>query len=495
MFKDIISRKNIFILFMAILLLPLLFINVKNSHDWGGDFAMYIMQARNIVNGISQTEIPYIYNPENAVVGPPAYFIGFPLILSPVYAIFGNSIYAFTLCVSVFLFLVGLIMVMYLRQYFSNLIVFFLVLIVVYNPWTINMKMEIMSEFPFTFILLLLVYLFNKYPKKSLWLAMIVSVLMGFLISIRVIGIVFPIAVLLFTIYKIATGNRKKTISIYKYDLLIPFASILIFWLLNNLFFTVPQAKNGSYSDIWANGELFSTVLYNLGYYTEQFKYFFSPWGGDWNFLQLILKAIIFTFTIVGMLKQFTKKLELFDFIVVLYFGVLLTYPYHHSGIRFLFPIMPFLLIYLVKGLQSITIYESVNHTVKIVIMGSLVLVSYTTVLSHILRTQNQIIVGPQENTAIDAFKFINENTDANSVIMFAKPRVLALYTNRQSIADNNKSNTKETTKLIRKYDVDYILIQNELSRDAIKKYVGKQKNIVKVYWSNNKFKLYKIID
>ena len=136
---------------MAIMMLPLFFINVRTSHDWGGDFAMYIMQAENIVKGIPQSETAYMYNPDNAVLGPPAYPIGFPILLSPVYAIAGNSIFAITLWITAFLFGIGMMMALYLRRHFSDLVTFFMVMIVIYNPWTLSMKLEIMSEFPFTF--------------------------------------------------------------------------------------------------------------------------------------------------------------------------------------------------------------------------------------------------------------------------------------------------------------------------------------------------------
>ena len=94
---------------MAIMLIPLFFINVRSSHDWGGDFAMYILQTKNITEAVPQSELPYIYNPDNAVLCPPAYPIGFPLLLSPVYAITGNSIVAFSLWITTFLFGIGML--------------------------------------------------------------------------------------------------------------------------------------------------------------------------------------------------------------------------------------------------------------------------------------------------------------------------------------------------------------------------------------------------
>ncbi|MCK5338558.1 MAG: hypothetical protein KAJ50_07095, partial [Bacteroidales bacterium] len=182
------NRRSRFIWLMAVMMLPLFFINVRSSHDWGGDFAMYIMQAENIVNGVSQSETAYIYEPDNPVLGPPAYPIGFPLLLSPVYALAGNSVFAFTLWITAFLMGIGMIMAVFLRRYFSDLIVFFLVMIVIYNPWTLSMKLEIMSEFPFTFLLLLCLFLFEKYGKGPFWMGIIIAILGGLLMSVRAIG-------------------------------------------------------------------------------------------------------------------------------------------------------------------------------------------------------------------------------------------------------------------------------------------------------------------
>lgn len=491
--KKIFNKENRFVIFMAIILLPLFFINVRNSHDWGGDFAMYIMQAENIIQGEPQSETPYIYSPDNPVLGPPAYPVGFPLLLSPVYGIAGNSIFAFSLWITAFLFGIGMIMTLYLRRYFSDIITFFLVLIVVYNPWTLNMKMEVMSEIPFTFLLLLCLYLFEKYAKGPFWMGIVIAILGGLLLSTRIIGVVFPIAVLFWAIRKRFFEKDKTPMNKCVCGFLVSVGSVLFYLLLNNIIFAVPQAEGGSYAGIWGHEKLYATVLYNLAYYTEQFKFFFSPWGGSWNFLPLILKAVIFTFTLLGMIKSFFKKLELLDMIVILYFGVLLIYPYRHAGIRFLFPMMPFLVIYLVRGLELVQIYPGIKKYTKAWFLGSLVLVSYLNMFWFILDTQHKTLPGPQETASIEAFKFIEENTAADDVFIFAKPRVLALYTERQSLANDKEADAKHIADLIQTYGVDCVLVQYDVSDQAVQDFINKQDNLCELWWSNDKFVLYKL--
>ena len=86
------KNKTVFYFIFFTLFMPLLLINVKSSHDWGGDFAQYINQAKCIVEGKSQNETGYIFNEQNPFIGPPSYPVGFPMLLTPVYCLFGNNL-------------------------------------------------------------------------------------------------------------------------------------------------------------------------------------------------------------------------------------------------------------------------------------------------------------------------------------------------------------------------------------------------------------------
>ncbi len=479
---------------MALALIPLFFINARNSHDWGGDFAMYIMQAINIVDGLPQSDILYIYNPDTPVIGPPAYSIGFPLILSPVYTIFGNSIAMFTLWLSCFLFALGILMSIYFRQYFNKLISFFLVLIIIYNPWTLNIKLEIISEFPFAFLLLLLLLIYEKCSRKYMS-GIVFGLLGGLLISIRMIGVAFPIAVLIFTIWNWISGNKKTCDNNCIKGLLTSLGSVIVFFMLNNFIFSVPQAESGSYVDIWEGASFGKTFILNLAYYVEQFKVFFSPWSGDWNFLPSILKSFILTFTILGMLDAFTKRLRLVDIVVVVYFSIILIYPYRNAGIRFLFPIIPFLLLYLVDGLKLIRILPNVGKNTKTVFLGILLLASYLNMFLYIVHTDHKVIDGPQTKASTEVFDYIKRNTKPDAVFLFAKPRVLSLYAERKCLGENYDANEEEIALMISKFSVEFILVDEKNSGKAIKHFLKSQNDISKQIWSNKKFRLYEIVD
>src|SRR5690348_3895611 len=97
-------------LFVSLLCVPLFFINVRDWSDWGDDFAQYIHQADNILSGKPQNETGYIFNENFPTYSPKVYPPGFPILLTPVIAIKGNSIFHLNLYITVFLFLFALLL-------------------------------------------------------------------------------------------------------------------------------------------------------------------------------------------------------------------------------------------------------------------------------------------------------------------------------------------------------------------------------------------------
>ncbi|WP_146210757.1 hypothetical protein [Azospirillum sp. TSO35-2] len=56
---------------------------LRPQETWiAGDFALYIMHAKNIALGLPYNDTMYLHNPENAIISPAAYPPGFPLLLS-----------------------------------------------------------------------------------------------------------------------------------------------------------------------------------------------------------------------------------------------------------------------------------------------------------------------------------------------------------------------------------------------------------------------------
>ena len=55
---------------------------LRQGQEWDGDFALYLMNARNIVLGLPYAKTAYLLNPDNAI-NPAAFPPGLPLLLAP----------------------------------------------------------------------------------------------------------------------------------------------------------------------------------------------------------------------------------------------------------------------------------------------------------------------------------------------------------------------------------------------------------------------------
>src|SRR5512141_1455057 len=67
---------------------------LNRGHDWGDDFASYIMQAKSIWTGTTQEFVQhnrFTIEESSIPLGPVAYPWGYPLILVPAYAVKGLS--------------------------------------------------------------------------------------------------------------------------------------------------------------------------------------------------------------------------------------------------------------------------------------------------------------------------------------------------------------------------------------------------------------------
>jgi len=479
---------------VGLLCLPLLFINIKDTHDWGDDFAQYIHQAKNITEGKPQGETGYVYNEDN-FLGPRAYPAGFPLMLAPVYGFAGNSIYVFSILISVSLYLLCFLLFYFYSRYFSSVVSFLLILIMVYNPWTLRFKGEIMSEIPFTLFLVLTTVLYLR--KKETRLSLILLGLAGgYLITIRNIGFVFPLAVMADTLNQWYRARKYGPSSVIRP--LIVNASVVLsvifatYLLLAFVLFPGPGGGLSAYPHLADAANFKEIVLRNIVYNIAVFQAFFSHYNvGKWEFALYITKAMMLVFVIIGIFKKISTKVDFIDTLVFFYLLAIMVFPYGDAGFRFILPVLPFLMYYVVVGIKSLDIKPFIKPNTLALLLGCLVLVQYKTSVEELAGDKN-IIAGPLEPSSVEAFGYIRNNTPQQAVIAFCKPRAMALYTGRSGIANSDKYTVEECQRKFTQAGVTYYLVQSEISDQVMKDFLKQNEARIKLVWNNDKFTLYK---
>ncbi|HKR04206.1 MAG TPA: hypothetical protein VJY62_06165, partial [Bacteroidia bacterium] len=207
-----------------------------------------------------------------------------------------------------------------------------------------------------------------------------------------------------------------------------------------------------------------------------------------------LIKSIVLSLVLLGFYLRIKRGIEFIDILLVVYMTVLYMYPYSSAGYRFLVPVTPVFLLYATEGLYFLM--EALKW--KRTILYCLCIISFFAVYKYewdiILDNQNHVEQGPQRMDAKAAFDFINSHTEKNARILFKKPRALALYTGRNCFINNPDQSLNDLQYQLSGYNIDYILINEDISDVTIKDFVSKNPGKVQLSWSNSAFRFYKII-
>ena len=470
-------KKNIGFFFLAIFCAPILFININHYHDWGDDFAFYIDQAKHIFTNES-----FVTNQVGT---------GFSLLLSTFYLIFGNCISAFIFEISMALFFSAFVLYSFFKNQTSKFISILLVIFFVYHYQILRMKLEIMPVFPF---MLVLYSCFLLYQKKGTTSYIILSIMTGFLISIASSGFSFFIAVATFMSFDLLKNIFRKVPFIENLKKL---GTFLVISIITYLAIKLIVSKSISTNDITAyqTGFDIKKIPENFSYYLKIFPLFFEQ--EIWGWFNIIVKNFVLIFLISGIFIKWKRKFDVVDAFFILYIMILLSFNIQSAGLRYLIPILPLFLAYIVYGLQSIFSLLPINKnfiiaSFLIVLIGS----NYINLKNTISKKENASF-GPQSLSAIESFDYLKTHTSTNSIIVFLKPKVVSLYSERNSIALSLTNSVSVIESQLKTTKANYLLlcddkIQGEVCDLELVKKVGDCKDF-NLIWRNSSFLLFEI--
>jgi hypothetical protein len=466
-------------------LLPLLFLNIKSTHDWGDDFAQYLIEAKNIQQGAPLAQSGYVENP-NYILGPNCYPPGFPLIIS----LISFDVSTLNVLMSFFLLCIGYLSFLLFNKWFHFPPALVMSLVIVYNPLCLSFKNEILSDLPFTAFLLLFFVLYLS-GNKRIWMLVLTGFILAFIIEIRYVGWVVFVALVAETFYKIGVKyfrQHKYDLNYIKHEIWIA-ASCLFFYGVFYLIFPqeivyYPNPKVMT---------LFERVSLNANYNYAVLKYFFSCF--DEGFLnQLVSYGIVFT-ALIGMLIFIFKPDQLKPTILLFFFMgyivSILIHQYSDTGFRLLIPVIPLILFFAAYALFIILAIVPYKQYI-VFCLSFLVLFCYKQNSIRVLRSGNDIIPGPYSPEAFAAFDFIAKNTSEKEGIMFSKPRALTYFTGRKTFVNTELASAGVLEKDIEKYRPNYFLVCNEITDDSTKTYFSRPSENWKEVYVNSKFKLFK---
>lgn len=404
---------------------------LTRGHEWGDDFASYIMQAKSILNGDMQNFIEHnsatIYQ-SSSQIGPVAYPWGYPLILTPFYAIKGISPLALKL--PGLFFFAGFLICFYLlmRTRLTRTESLLLVSLFAFNPTLLDFLDQILTDIPFLFFsMLALLLMINEKKRSALDYALFGGVLF-FAFFIRTTGIMLLVSFLAFQIFRFYWKNMEhKTIFI---NSLVSILSFGLLWFI--AYFIFPSGQDSYFRQL--KGFTVATFTGNISGYFALFQYFF---GNSLAWMYVYYGLI--PFFLVGTWAKRNGDQPLIIYFAV-YFLLMIIWP-EWQGPRFIFPLLPIFIYFAFQGMKFATnkLPETYHQLGQGIFYGFWFLMAGIFLFNssknaYVNLQNNRSINGPFDPYSMDVYNFIKEKTPADSVIVFFKPRVMRLMTNHDSI-------------------------------------------------------------
>ena len=494
----------------------LAYATLSRGTNWGGDFASYIMQAQNIVEGSPHKFVEanrFAIEESQHKIGPMAYPWGTPLLLSPFIAFFGMNILALKglnlICYMLFL----IVLWRYTFNRLSALYAVGIVSVFAFNPTMLLFLNHIISDMPFLLFSTLTVFLMGRIAieKQQLFSPVIDHLLLGFFLAfsffIRTNGIliVFTLlsvhAVMLMKKYFPGSTSKSETaIPSSRLNLgkarsaywgfwlnLLPYAVFICLTAIWRFYFPAGGASHLDYLEDVS----ISLIIRNILFYLEIFSTFFSSIP-----LSNLLYGATLPLLFMGLIHSLRR-----DYYIIVYifftFALYVIWPVSDQGLRFLFPILPFYLYFVFIGLEVFVrsfckpkekLFVQTFVVLLFIFIAAYFVKSTVAQAANNIRNQRANEQGAFSKAADDVFSFIRENTGSDDILIFRKPRVMRLRTGRQSLIVDISSEIFKADYLC--YDTKTSHLQ--LSPADIKALVDKRQ-LHRTY-SNDVFQLYRII-
>ena len=407
---------------------------LRRGHEWGDDFAWYILQAKSILKGTTEEfmrQSEFTNTQSTTHVGPLAYPWGYPLILVPVYAV--REISPLGLKLPGLFFYAGFLICLYMltKNRLTRTESLILISLFAFNPMLIQFEDQILSDIPFLFFSTLALTLMVQDNKRGRLQYALIGVVIFLTTFIRATGILLLGSLLIVEFFRFwrNIGNREivKEIILNSFTACFVFAAL---WAVNLLLF---PSGGESYLSQYA-GLTMGTVKGFAVSYFNVFAHFFGRTQG-WTYLYYVL----FGFFLFGAWVR-RKDETIFIYFAILWMLVHITYPYW-QGARYIFPILPMFIYFTFWGMKTIIARlpvkyhlagERLHYGFWILIAGIFLFTASANAVVNLQGGRN--ISGPFDPFSIEVYDYIKEKTPADSIVVFFKPRVMVLMTGHDTI-------------------------------------------------------------
>jgi hypothetical protein len=410
-------------------------LTLRPGHPWTGDFALYIAHAINIVQGVDYHATGYLYNPQYAEVGPPSYPPVAPLILAGVQRLFGLDWWAMK--AALYGFWIAALALIYLlhARVLDPRQALVLTAVVAGSPYLWQLREEIGSEFPFLVFLYAALLLIDTDVGRSgpRRVAKIVAQALLFYLcyATRTVGIIL-VPVLL------TRDLLHRRLSL---DTGLTLAGFALLWLIHGQIF----GDGVDYSDQF-QGITAWTFLHNFSLYVSMLwpyllGYLYDPdlirrsvriaVGLTFAFLAFVgYAAKLLGFIDHGRLRIAPRNAGVLEIFTAGYLVMISIAPFTQAP-RYTVPLFPLIIGYAYRGGMLVLRPLVRSAGVRQGLLLAAVAAFYVTGHARLDTGPRGASVTDPEPAAM--FAYIREQTPDDAVLIFTRPRIMALLGERRT--------------------------------------------------------------
>ena len=485
------ARWRSVFLVLAVLIALFNTVLIHGGHDWGGDFGLYIAQANALLQG-TMDEVRGLgglcYELSDGITAPAIYPWGYPSLLAPVIAVFGENMRAMKIATYLWLLLSLPVVATLCRRRLGKAARAGMVLMLLLNPYLYGYRNHVMSEFPFLFFSLSSVLMLDRFIVKRrtflnpLFDRAVLGVFIFLAYFVRSQGLVLlPVVALCVAVERLRRADKHRTAGtaaneVYAnvptpptegrqplrwYHDVAPFVAFGLLVLL------LPAAEaSRSYAECADRlRPIASTPLANALYYFVVVpgnflgsKNLLADWIGKPLFpLYHVLYAATLPFCLLSVLRHWRRDYHLLLYVGAT-FGLLLICPML-GGMRYILSIAPIYLFWLLDGAAIAGRFFRLRRHWRIrldLALATALCVLFAIQLPMVELYYQRMLAttGPFTFESRAMFAFIKEHAASTDIVAFFKPHVMTYFTGRTSIAAS--SVTQQRARPVRWF-VEYL--------------------------------------
>ncbi len=154
--------------------------------------------------------------------------------------------------------------------------------------------------------------------------------------------------------------------------------------------------------------------------------------NGHWRLPSILLCLAVSGLALLGYVEQLCRRITFRELLAAGYVAVLLLWP-SYQGEHYLLPVFPFYLFYAFLGLRHPWLARRAQLQQAIaVVLALAIAVTYGIRLSRIERSPLPEGIAKRESQEL--FESVRKLTRPGNLLVFVKPRALALFTDRKSM-------------------------------------------------------------